>query len=114
MEAQATVRFSTGSIELFGLENFGGAFNVPGLVTIGPNLRVLGVNSYLPAANASYVLTVYGVATERGVHRSYVCLMVQVRYHIVSMADSVTGKRIIILMSRRGTIPSVIPILTMM
>lgn len=43
MEAQATVRFSTGSIELFGMQNFGGAFNVPGIVTIGPNFRVLGV-----------------------------------------------------------------------
>lgn len=43
MEAQATIRFSTGSIELFGMQNFGGTFTVPGLVTIGPNFRVLGV-----------------------------------------------------------------------
>ncbi|KAI1397459.1 hypothetical protein F4819DRAFT_503329 [Hypoxylon fuscum] len=39
---QAQMRFSTGSLELFGLENFGGAFHVPGILTIGPNLRVLG------------------------------------------------------------------------
>lgn len=43
MEAQATVRFSTGSVELFGMQNFGGTFTVPGIVTIGPNFRVLGV-----------------------------------------------------------------------
>lgn len=42
MEAQATVRFSTGSVELFGMQNFGGTFTVPGIVTIGPNFRVLG------------------------------------------------------------------------
>jgi hypothetical protein len=44
MEAQAQMRFSTGRVELFGLANFAGAFNVPGVVTIGPNLRITGVN----------------------------------------------------------------------
>ncbi|KAI3537270.1 glycosyl hydrolase family 18 [Colletotrichum abscissum] len=41
-EALAHVEFLTGEIELFGLENFGGTFTVPGIVTIGPNFRVLG------------------------------------------------------------------------
>jgi hypothetical protein len=55
METQATVRFSTGQLELFGMENFGVAFNAPGIVTIGPNLRILGV-SYLPVYNQAALL----------------------------------------------------------
>ncbi|ETS76426.1 hypothetical protein PFICI_11813 [Pestalotiopsis fici W106-1] len=42
MQALAQLRFSTGPLELFGAANFGAAFKVPGIVTIGPNLRVLG------------------------------------------------------------------------
>ncbi|KAK1639955.1 glycosyl hydrolases family 18-domain-containing protein [Colletotrichum phormii] len=34
-EALAHLEFLTGEIELFGLENFGGTFSVPGIVTIG-------------------------------------------------------------------------------
>lgn len=48
MEAQATVRFGTGQLELFGMENFGAAFNAPGIVTIGPNLRIIGVRKPTP------------------------------------------------------------------
>lgn len=42
LEALATAQFSTGDIELFGLDNFGATFRVPGIVTIGPNLRLFG------------------------------------------------------------------------
>ncbi|KAK7923665.1 hypothetical protein PG985_007736 [Apiospora marii] len=42
MSALAQLRFSTGPLEIFGMANFGSAFKVPGLVTIGPNLRVMG------------------------------------------------------------------------
>ncbi|KAI2463541.1 family 18 glycosyl hydrolase [Annulohypoxylon bovei var. microspora] len=42
MEAQGQMRFSTGRVELFGLPNFAGSFQVPGIVTIGPNLRITG------------------------------------------------------------------------
>lgn len=34
--------FSTGPQELFGLQNFGATFAVPGFVTIGPNFRIFG------------------------------------------------------------------------
>lgn len=54
MEAQARLQFSTGRIEMFGLENFGGNFNVPGLVTIGPNMRVLGVSFILLSMLSEY------------------------------------------------------------
>ncbi|GKT50966.1 mutanase Pc12g07500 [Colletotrichum spaethianum] len=42
VEALVTLHFLTGQIELFGLQNFGATFSVPGIVTIGPNFRVLG------------------------------------------------------------------------
>lgn len=42
LEALITLQFLTGEIELFGLQNFGATFSVPGIVTIGPNFRVLG------------------------------------------------------------------------
>ncbi|KAK7968736.1 glycoside hydrolase family 18 protein [Apiospora saccharicola] len=47
MSALAQLRFSTGPLEIFGMANFGSAFKVPGLVTIGPNLRVMGVSEFL-------------------------------------------------------------------
>lgn len=42
-EALGQVSFSTGSAELFGLPNFGGTLTIPGLVTIGPNFKILAV-----------------------------------------------------------------------
>ncbi|KAK2051177.1 hypothetical protein LY76DRAFT_418015 [Colletotrichum caudatum] len=42
LEALITLQFLTGQIELFGLQNFGASSSVPGIVTIGPNFRVLG------------------------------------------------------------------------
>ncbi|KAI8197977.1 Mutanase, partial [Colletotrichum sp. SAR 10_65] len=42
LEALVTMHFLTGQVELFGLQNFGATFSVPGIVTIGPNFRVLG------------------------------------------------------------------------
>lgn len=50
MEAQAQLRFSTGKLELFGMPNFAGNFEVPGLVKIGPNLRVTGVSGVYVSA----------------------------------------------------------------
>ncbi|KAF6812686.1 glycosyl hydrolase family 18 [Colletotrichum sojae] len=42
LEALVNLHFLTGKVELFGLQNFGATFAVPGVVTIGPNFRVLG------------------------------------------------------------------------
>lgn len=42
LDALATASFSTGDIELFGLENFGATFSVPGILTVGPNFRIFG------------------------------------------------------------------------
>ncbi|KAH9230227.1 glycoside hydrolase family 18 protein [Colletotrichum gloeosporioides 23] len=42
MEALVNLHFLTGKVQLFGLQNFGATFTVPGIVTIGPNFRVLG------------------------------------------------------------------------
>ncbi|KAI1211222.1 family 18 glycosyl hydrolase [Annulohypoxylon truncatum] len=50
MEAQGQMRFSTGRVELFGLPNFAGNFQVPGLVTIGPNFRITGVSFEVPSS----------------------------------------------------------------
>lgn len=41
-EAFGKVSFHTGDIELFGAHNFGASFRVPGIVTIGPDLRIIG------------------------------------------------------------------------
>ncbi|KAK7937205.1 uncharacterized protein PG986_014073 [Apiospora aurea] len=43
LEAQAKLSFSTGQIELFGMENFASPFNAPGIITVGPNFGVLGI-----------------------------------------------------------------------
>ncbi|OAK93414.1 hypothetical protein IQ06DRAFT_236443, partial [Phaeosphaeriaceae sp. SRC1lsM3a] len=40
--AKGTLSFHTGQVELFGAHNFGASFRVPGIVTIGPDFRVLG------------------------------------------------------------------------
>ncbi|KAF2733512.1 hypothetical protein EJ04DRAFT_468282 [Polyplosphaeria fusca] len=41
-EAMGKMSFHTGQVELFGAHNFGASFRVPGIVTIGPDFRVLG------------------------------------------------------------------------
>ncbi|OAL43395.1 hypothetical protein IQ07DRAFT_593170 [Pyrenochaeta sp. DS3sAY3a] len=41
-EAFGKVSFHTGDIELFGAHNFGASFRVPGIVTIGPDFRIIG------------------------------------------------------------------------
>lgn len=41
-EAVGKVPFPTGDIELFGAHNFGATFCVPGIVTIGPDFRIIG------------------------------------------------------------------------
>ncbi|KAK6341165.1 hypothetical protein TWF696_008251 [Orbilia brochopaga] len=42
VDAFGRVSFNTGQYELFSLANFGATFNVPGIVTVGPNFRLLG------------------------------------------------------------------------
>lgn len=43
LDAIASLSYSSGNRELFGLENFPGAtFHVPGILTLGPNFRLLG------------------------------------------------------------------------
>ncbi|KAK2037093.1 hypothetical protein LZ31DRAFT_600779 [Colletotrichum somersetense] len=42
LEAFVQLQSQTGRVELFGLQNFGATLSVPGIVTIGPNFRVLG------------------------------------------------------------------------
>jgi chitinase len=41
-DVEASLSFTTGPQELFGAQNFGANFRVPGIVTIGPNFRVIG------------------------------------------------------------------------
>lgn len=48
-DAFAQMQFNSGRKEIFGLQNFGATFSVPGIVTIGPNLRVFAVSLVLPA-----------------------------------------------------------------
>ncbi|ORY04392.1 hypothetical protein BCR34DRAFT_572769 [Clohesyomyces aquaticus] len=40
--AKGDLSFHTGQLELFGAHNFGASFRVPGIVTIGPDFRILG------------------------------------------------------------------------
>lgn len=40
-EAKGKISFHTGNVELFGAHNFGASFRVPGIVTIGPDFRIL-------------------------------------------------------------------------
>jgi chitinase len=39
-EAFGQIQFSTGTAEVFGTQNFGSAFIIPGLITIGPTFRI--------------------------------------------------------------------------
>ncbi|KAF5852879.1 hypothetical protein GGP41_008338 [Bipolaris sorokiniana] len=39
--AKGALSFHTGQVELFGAHNFGASFRVPGIVTIGPDFRIL-------------------------------------------------------------------------
>ncbi|KAI3338994.1 carbohydrate-binding module family 18 [Ustulina deusta] len=41
-DAFGKVSFSTGRLEIFGAQNFGATFRIPGLVTVGPNFKVYG------------------------------------------------------------------------
>jgi chitinase len=40
LDAYAQMRFNTGKKEIFGLQDFGATFSIPGIVTVGPNLKV--------------------------------------------------------------------------
>lgn len=46
-DAFAQVSFSTGSYEVLGADNFGATFGIPGIVTIGPNFKILVVSFFL-------------------------------------------------------------------
>jgi chitinase len=41
LEAFGKVSFHTGDIELFGAHDFGAFFRIPGIVTIGPDFRII-------------------------------------------------------------------------
>ncbi|KAI0806563.1 carbohydrate-binding module family 18 [Xylaria sp. FL0064] len=41
-DAFGKISFSTGRLEIFGAQNFGATFMIPGLVTVGPNFKVYG------------------------------------------------------------------------
>ncbi|KAI3336893.1 carbohydrate-binding module family 18 [Xylariaceae sp. AK1471] len=41
-DAFGMISFSTGRLEIFGAQNFGATFRIPGLVTVGPNFKVFG------------------------------------------------------------------------
>ncbi len=62
LEAFGMVSFSTGRLEMFGMQNFGATFSVPGIVTIGPNFKLFGVSDYyidlLPTSGPSRTLVV--------------------------------------------------------
>ncbi|KAH7038273.1 glycosyl hydrolases family 18-domain-containing protein [Microdochium trichocladiopsis] len=42
VDANAELTFTTGPVEVFGAQNFGITFTVPGIVTIGPNFKIIG------------------------------------------------------------------------
>ncbi|KAH8812331.1 family 18 glycosyl hydrolase [Xylogone sp. PMI_703] len=54
-DAFARITLTTGQIELFGLQNFPSPFTVSGLVTIGPNLRILAELTGEATLHAGYV-----------------------------------------------------------
>ena len=42
IEALVSAKYDTHDIELFGLENFGATFSIPGILTVGPNFKIYG------------------------------------------------------------------------
>ncbi|CCD44019.1 hypothetical protein BofuT4_P062290.1 [Botrytis cinerea T4] len=42
IDALVSAQYDTGDVELFGLENFGATFAIPGIVTVGPNFKLYG------------------------------------------------------------------------
>ncbi|KAK3690444.1 glycosyl hydrolase family 71-domain-containing protein [Podospora appendiculata] len=54
VDALASLSFDSGPVELVGLQNFGVTFTMPGIVTIGPNFRLL--------ANVEGTATLHGQA----------------------------------------------------
>ncbi|KAK6593441.1 glycosyl hydrolase family 18 [Botrytis cinerea] len=40
IDALVSAQYDTGDVELFGLENFGATFAIPGIVTVGPNFKL--------------------------------------------------------------------------
>lgn len=43
-DAFGKISFSAGRLEIFGAQNFGATFTIPGLITVGPNFKVYGVS----------------------------------------------------------------------
>ncbi|KAF2994020.1 hypothetical protein E8E14_001381 [Neopestalotiopsis sp. 37M] len=42
IDALVSAKYDTKDIELFGLQNFGATFSIPGIVTVGPNFKIYG------------------------------------------------------------------------
>ncbi|KAK3933773.1 putative glycosyl hydrolases family 18 protein [Diplogelasinospora grovesii] len=42
IEALVSAQYDTQDIELFGLQNFGATFSIPGILTVGPNFKIYG------------------------------------------------------------------------
>ncbi|KAH8882031.1 hypothetical protein GQ53DRAFT_589853, partial [Thozetella sp. PMI_491] len=42
IDALVSAQYDTGDIELFGLQNFGATFSIPGILTVGPNFKIYG------------------------------------------------------------------------
>ncbi|PQE17112.1 glycosyl hydrolase family 18 protein [Rutstroemia sp. NJR-2017a BBW] len=42
IDALVSAHYDTKDVELFGLENFGATFSIPGIVTVGPNFKLYG------------------------------------------------------------------------
>ncbi|KAK3337685.1 glycosyl hydrolases family 18-domain-containing protein [Cercophora scortea] len=42
IDALVAASYDTGDIELFGLQNFGATFSIPGILTVGPNFKIFG------------------------------------------------------------------------
>lgn len=42
IEALVSAKYDTKDVELFGLQNFGATFSIPGIVTVGPNFKIYG------------------------------------------------------------------------
>lgn len=42
IDALVSAQYDTGDVELFGLQNFGATFSIPGILTVGPNFKIYG------------------------------------------------------------------------
>lgn len=54
IDALVSASYDTGDIELFGLQNFGATFSIPGIVTVGPNFKIYGSVNFDLAISGSF------------------------------------------------------------